>query len=251
VLWYKAWLETRWRFLVGLAVMACSAAATVLFYPQVRALVPLAPTDAAGELGRRVREAAELARTFRGYVWSHGFAEDLSQMGTLFAALLGTAGMLGPSGAPLFTLSLPVTRHRLLAVRCAVGLGELAVITFVPALLVPLLSPSVGAGYRPAEALAHGACLFVGTSVVFSLAVLLSAMSDGPWAPLLGTLAVAAALGVADRLLQTPSWSLYGLVSGETLFRTGRLPWAGLLAGAAASALLLLASAVRLDRRDF
>ena len=31
MLWYKAWLETRWRFLIGLAVLVCSAVAAVPF----------------------------------------------------------------------------------------------------------------------------------------------------------------------------------------------------------------------------
>ena len=33
MLWYKSWLETRWRFLIGLALLMLSAAGTVLYYP--------------------------------------------------------------------------------------------------------------------------------------------------------------------------------------------------------------------------
>ena len=71
MLWYKAWLETRWRFLIGLVLLMCSAAGVVLVYPRVMQLLPLVPAaDAGGEIGRRIREGAVLAREYRGYVRS-------------------------------------------------------------------------------------------------------------------------------------------------------------------------------------
>ena len=42
MIWYKAWLETRWQFLIGLAVLLCSAASTVLIRPEMLKLLPLA-----------------------------------------------------------------------------------------------------------------------------------------------------------------------------------------------------------------
>src|SRR5260370_15354436 len=35
MLWYKSWLETRWRFLIGLVLLLFSALSTVFTYPQV------------------------------------------------------------------------------------------------------------------------------------------------------------------------------------------------------------------------
>ena len=51
-------------------------------------------------------------------------------MWTLFAVLLGTGGLLSQAsgGGALFTLSLPVSRNRLLGVRAATGLAELLVL---------------------------------------------------------------------------------------------------------------------------
>src|SRR5438046_2728230 len=43
MLWYKSWLETRWRFAIGLAILILSASGTVLAYPRVVALLPLVP----------------------------------------------------------------------------------------------------------------------------------------------------------------------------------------------------------------
>src|SRR5258707_3470285 len=147
MLWYKAWLETRWRFLIGLGLVLCSAGATVFAYPKVLELLKMVPTaDLSGELGRRINEAAILARDYRGYVWSNWFRQNLMQMWTIFAVLLGTGGLLSQvsGGGALFTLSLPASRPRLLAVRAATGLVELLVLAVVPSLLIPLLSPAVG-----------------------------------------------------------------------------------------------------------
>src|SRR2546428_635138 len=109
MLWYKSWLETRWQFLIGRVVLMLSAAGTVIAYPKLMKLMPMVPTiDVSGELGRRIREAAELARSYRGYVWSQSFGQNLTQMATLFAALLGSGSPLAQRsrGAALFTLSL-------------------------------------------------------------------------------------------------------------------------------------------------
>ena len=35
MLWYKSWLETRWRFLIGLGLLLLSAGGIVYVYPQV------------------------------------------------------------------------------------------------------------------------------------------------------------------------------------------------------------------------
>src|SRR4029077_6040335 len=115
MLWYKSWLETRWRFLIGLVLLICSAAVTVFTYPRVLQLLPLLPAHADGEIGRRILEAAALVREYRGYVWSEWFRKNLLETWTLLAVLLGTGGSLMPAsgGAALFTLSVAAPRDRI------------------------------------------------------------------------------------------------------------------------------------------
>jgi hypothetical protein len=251
MLWYKSWLETRSRFLIGFAVLFCSAGGIVLTYPRVQELLPLVPTgEVGGELGRRIREAVELSREYRGFVWAQGFRQNLSQMGTLFAVLLGTGGLLS-GGAALFTLSLPATRTQLLRVRAAAGLAQWLLLALVPALLIPMLSPLVGESYALGSALVHGLCLFVAGAVFFSLAVLLSTWFLDVWRPLLIALATAACLALLEQLTPLAGRGLFAVMSGETYFRAATLPWAGLAASAAASAALLYGAAVNLERRDF
>jgi hypothetical protein len=255
MLWYKSWLETRWRFMIGLGLLMCSAAGVVLTYPKVLQLMPLVPNvDIGGELGRRIREAAELAREYRGYVWSQGFGLNLPQMITLFAVLLGTGGLAsqGAGGAALFTLSMPASRTRLLGVRAAVGLAELLVLAVIPSLLIPLLSPAIGQTYGIGATLVHSACLFVAGAAFFSLALLLSTIFTDVWRPLLIALSVAIGLALGGEVLRDLSkYTIFGVMSGETYFRTRALPWGGLLAGAALSLALLYGAAVNFARRDF
>lgn len=251
MLWYKSWLDTRWRFLIGLGLLLCSAAATVLTYPQILKLLQIAPQNVGGVFAQQIRESVELAREYRGYVWSNWFRQNLAQWATLFAVLLGTAGMLAHSGGAIFTLSLPISRPRLLGVRAATGLAELFVLVFAPSLLMPLLSPAIRQSYGVGTALIHSACFFIAVSVFFSLAFLLSTIFDDPWRPLLIALAIAFALALVDKLLRAPAFSLYRVMSAETYFRTGHVPWGGLLASAAASALFYYAAVANIVRRDF
>jgi len=255
MLWYKSWLETRWRFLIGLGLLMLSACGTVLTYPQVVKLLPLAPTaDVSGEIGRRVTEAMELARSYRGYVWSQWHRQNLLQMWAVFAVLLGTGGLLsqGSGGGALFTLSLPATRNRLLGVRAATGLAELLVLAFVPSLLLPMLSPIIGQTYGVGDTVVHGACLFIAGAVFFSLTFLLSTVFTGVWPPLLIVLCVAIMLAFGGLLLPDQSrFTIFRLMSAEAYFRGRGVPWLGLIASAAASAAMLYGAVINIARRDF
>ena len=99
MLWYKSWLETRWRFSIGLRRPVRSAVATVLAYPQSSGCCRWCPRRRlGGEVGRRLAEiAAAVERDYRGYIWAQWLRQNMTQMGTLFAVLLGTGGLL-PSG---------------------------------------------------------------------------------------------------------------------------------------------------------
>ena len=183
MLWYKSWRDTRWRFFVALGVLTLSGTGVVLIYPRVLALVPLVPaSDAGGELGRRIREIAQLSREFRGYLWAQWFHQNVRQEWTVVSALLGTGGLVaqGSTGA-LFTLSLPVSRNQLVAVRAAAGLAELLLVALTVSLLLPIVAPAVGQRYAVADAVAHAICMFAAGAVFFSLACLLSTSFDDPW----------------------------------------------------------------------
>src|SRR4029077_17132304 len=99
-----------------------------------------------GPLGARLRDAVELSRSYRGYVWAQWNRQNLTEMATLFAVILGSGGPYSQR-SELFSLSLPVSRQRLLGVRALTGLAELFVIVLVPSLVIPIFSSSVGQSY--------------------------------------------------------------------------------------------------------
>lgn len=255
MLWYKSWLETRWRFVIGMVVLLLSVCGSVLSYPEVLKLLPLASkADLNGAIGRQVAEAMELARNYRGYVWSQVFRQNMLQMWALFAVLLGTGGLLsqGSGGGALFTLSLPVTRSRLLGIRAATGLAELAVLAFAPSLLIPLLSPAIDQSYGLTDTLIHSACIFIAGSVLFSLAFLLSTIFSDVWRPALIVICLATALAIFEQVFRgLARYSVFPIMTAESYFRRGELPWLGLILSAALSAAMLYAADRNIARQDF
>lgn len=251
MLWYKAWLETRWRFLIGLVVLPGLAAVTVLGYPKVMELLRTMPqVDPGSSMGRRIGEGVALASTFNGYIWSQWFLKALPQTWTLFAALLGAGGILSQvqRGEGLFTLSLPVSRMRLAGVRAATCLAELLVLAVIPSLLIPIFAPAVGHAYPVADAIVHALCLFTAGSVFFSLSFLLSTIFPDVWRPFL----IVFCLGLVEQTLRDfAQVGMFRVMSAETYFRGDGLPWLGLLAGVALSAAMLYGAARNLARRDF
>jgi uncharacterized protein (DUF2062 family) len=254
MLWYKSWLETRWRFLIGLGILTMMACAAVLQYPAAAKLIPLAGTiDTNGPMGRLIAKAVDAQRDYRGFVWWQWYRQNLAQIGTLFALLLGSGGLLAQTtGGALFTLSLPVSRTEVLGARAATGLAEWLALAVVPSLLIPLLSPAIGQNYSVGDLLVHDACVFIVGAAFFSLALLLSTTFSDVWRPLLIACSVAVVLGIAEMVGREPSpFGIFSVMNGEVYFRTGRVPWLGLLAAASASGAMLYAAVINFARRDF
>jgi hypothetical protein len=254
MLWYKSWLETRWRFLIGLVLVIGSVASAIYSYPTVsRILASTPPKTFDGIFGRQITESLALSRDFRGYMWSEWFMGNIPELLTMFAVILGSGGLLTQieRGGGIFTLSLPVSRRRLLGVRAATGLGELAVLAVVPSLLVPLLSPSVGETYAVADALVHALCLVIASSVLFAFSFFLSTVFSDVWRPALIVLCLAILVALGEQVSGLSRYGLYGVMSGEAYFRDGIVPWAGLFASMTATAAAMSAAIVNIERQDF
>ena len=170
-------------------------------------LLPAVPEiELTGAIGRQVREALELSRTYEGYVWLQWFVNNLPKTWALFAILLGAGGLLSQAsrGGAMFTLSLPVSRERLLDIRAGAALAELLILAIVPSVLVVLLSPAVGQSYSLADALVHGVCLFIAGTVLFSLTFLLSTVFNDLWRPPLIVVGAAMCVSFAEQAIPRP-----------------------------------------------
>lgn len=254
MLWYKAWLDTRWRFLLGLALLLVFACGTVASYSTVQELVAsVSPNAITGseDLRQEFEESLEIMRTFRGYIWLQWFQQNFSGLLTIFAALLGSGSPLVQSGSgALFSLALPVSRGRWITARAGAGLAELLVLALAPSVAFAALAPFIGEQLSVGEALVYGACAFVGASVLFSVAVFISSLVNDVWRPLLLTCLAAVAIGAVGLALPE-GHGLYTAMAGGRYFEDGSLPWIELLVSAAVAAGFLYAAAANVARRDF
>ena len=256
MLWHKAWLETRWRFISALVILTLLAGGNVYDYLATQRLLPMlnstiTPPAQGPGLAGVIAEAIELQKDFRGFIYFQTFKQNLTQMGVLFAVLLGCGGLLGETrkGSALFTLSLPITRRQLLGIRSATGLGQCFAIAMIPPLIIPVLAPAIGQQFSVIDSLAHGLCLFFVGALFFSLASFLSTMFGDMWRPMLIAFLVACTAALAQAVW--PDLGLFRLMSGDTYFRTGSLPWMGFLTTAVLASALLYSAAETLERRDF
>jgi hypothetical protein len=251
MVWQKAWRDTRWRFFTGLILLLVLACGTIVDYRAVQQLGPRANIsfDVSTAIGRTLQDAFDTQREYRGFVWWQWFRQNLQQLWTIFAILIGAGGLLARAtgDGALFALTLPASRREILGGRLAVGLAELAVLALVPSLLIPLMSPAIGQSYALLDVVVHALCLTVAGSVWFCLTVLLSTMFRDLWRPLL----VAGSLAVVAAVVEYASGiGPFHVMNATSYFRSGQLPWTALLAMALLATALAYAADRTYQRQD-
>jgi hypothetical protein len=254
MLWHKAWSDLRWRAVTGVIVLLLSAMGTVFGFPLVagRVMSMGELPQGGGLVNEAIREAVELSRTFRGYVWMNAFSENLSQLGMLFAVLLGSGGLRTEAVGTLYTLSLPFSRRAFMSTRAAVGLLALLAATMMPALAIAAMAPAVGEHFPIVAAIVHGVCLFAGAAVFFGLTFWLSTSFPDPWRPGLIAFGAGTVLGLCETFLfRSQPWGLFHVASGARYFRGDGVPWLGILVLAALAAALVHRAIVSVEHRDY
>jgi len=259
LLWRKAWLDTRWRFLIGLLVVVVAACGVVFSYPRALAVATAMEQSrlqfqGTGPVAQRLSEAFAVVKIYRSYVTTQLFQQELPQMWCLFAMLLGAGGIVSQAmrGGGLYTLSLPVSRQQIVAARAGVALLELLALAAVPAVIVTLLSPAVDQSYSLADGLVHAALLFGGGAVFFSFTFLMSSIFTDIWRPP----AIMAALFfiIATIRMLSPGFTRFTLapvITGASYFATGDVPWTALMLSVLTSTVLLFLAGRIVARRDF
>jgi ABC-2 type transport system permease protein len=166
MLWYKAWRESRTRFLIAAFVLIGMCLAFVLFQNTFRA-----------EIG---------VKTYVGYIHKLVYGGSARGLFLIFALVLGLGGLNKERAlnTESFTLALPVSRLRLVTVRAVVGLLETAILSALPPLLIPDFSRFVHESYPFSQALQFG-LLWIGCgAVVFAAAFLSSTVLAGDYSAL-------------------------------------------------------------------
>jgi ABC-type transport system involved in multi-copper enzyme maturation permease subunit len=184
MLLYKAWLESRKRFALSFLAMAGLSVFFVVFHQAVRAAV----TD--HDVG------------YGEFIWKAVFQGQLRQIYVILALLLGLGGLdreraYGTAG---YTLALPVGRWRLVAARGVGGFMEAAVLAFLPAFLVPALSPFVHEPYPWGQALHYGALWTSGGVFIFAIGFLASVLFTGEYSAAIAAMTALFAYSIAADL---------------------------------------------------
>jgi ABC-2 type transport system permease protein len=244
-LWYKAWRESRARFLASAATMALMCATFVLFHRDIGSGMSDEPLS------------------YSAYLWHityKGYLRDLFLLITIFLGLGGLARErdLGCVG---FTLALPTSRSRLVATRAATGVLEVVLLALLPALLLPALSPIVAQTYPPSQAFEFAVLWATVGALTYAMGLLASVLFGGEY-----TAPIAACAGLfgysllADMSVAEPYLTeIHDVMSGtdmpyfssSTAMLTGPLPWSSLLAISFGAAALIGIGVFVTDRQDF
>ena len=174
MLFYKAWLESRTRFLLSLVTLAGLSAVFVFLNHDVRAAI------------------IDHDVTYQDYIWRSIFKGHLRDMFVMLSLMLGMGGLerersYGTTG---FTLALPIPRWRFAAARGLAGMIETAVLAFLPAVIVPLLSPLAAQSYSWGTSLEYGLLWTVGGLLIFAIGFLASIVFIGEYSAPIAAIAL-------------------------------------------------------------
>jgi ABC-2 type transport system permease protein len=179
-------------------------------------------------------------------------------MWILAAVLLGMGGLVREKaiGSVSLTLSLPVSRARLLGVRVALGALEAIALGVVPWVTVFITSLLGGMPVAITQVALYVLLLLGGGLVYFAMAIFVSSLIEGEYtAP-----AVAFGLVLLSAII-LDAWfrpfNLWRLVTGDfyidrkTFLLETHIPWLALLSSLSIASAMLLASLKVIQRREF
>lgn len=127
--------------------------------------------------------------TYLQYVWVLTYRGGVKNLFLLLTPLLGLGGLLREKayGTVTFTLGLPVTRLRLVWSRAAVALVQMGALAFLPAVLIPSLSPLVHQSYPFSQALRFSLLWMICGTILIAAPFLLSSLLGGEFSSLVVT----------------------------------------------------------------
>ena len=227
MLWYKGWLETRFRLVLVFFIITC------IFMPMAYGSSKVA---ARGVIGM-----AAIA------VW-------------LLCVFLGAAGIVtqqslqavkGLHGSTLFTLTLPVSRLRLLAVRAGLGWLEMAAGIAVLCCGWWFLFPVLRAAATTREMAEFAVVLITCGSFFYGITVLLATFLDDLWRVWGSLLCYGAIWWLLDNTHTPASVNLsWAMGDGSPVFGH-TMPWTAMVLALGLAAVLFFAALKIVQRREY
>ena len=261
MLLYKAWIETRVRFVAGLI----AAAIICIFYMEQHAwLVRWWAAELQNPHGYHGKEMMLGIHEYGWYLWHYLYDNYLQQVWSLFVILFAFGGLIRErnGGTVLFSLGLPVSRRRWLFTRLAVALLESIALSLFAVLVVVIGSAVIHQTFSLSQMLLHTA-LMVGAGVfLIAFGNLCYTLFPGNYLSLILTLVL---LGAPYLWLQTymqhmrdvgrTPWFRYldfsHTMAGPWLLSWNSTPWVSLLVAWVLTAALLAATVAYGDRLDY
>lgn len=246
MLWHKAWRESRVRFLVSAAVLSFLCAS---FVNGARHNFP---------------PIFEPTMPYSVFIWRGIYNGPNRLLFVLMVLVLGLGGLQREraSGTAACTLALPVGRFLLVSTRAAVGFLEVATLSVIPVLIVPMLSLRIGHFYPTTQAVQF-ALLFTSAGAVWLAAgFLMSTALTSEHTPTAGcVLAPFLYLAIVNgsSLQRFPAINLFNVMNGSRMpyfdpksaFLIGPPPWTTLAVLAIVAVGLLSVAARVTQRQDF
>ena len=244
LLW-KAWQESKMRFLILLIGLVLLVAYVIFSGPEfLKGYAIQHPRD---------------SLTYTEYVWQGLFNYYFQGFWIVAVLILGLGGLLREKvrGFSNYTLGLPLFRKELLETRFYVGVGESIVLGIVPAGLIPIFSSLSGQYYPWIQAFGFGFLLVASGIVFHSFSFLLSSLLSGEFAGFLVGLFVSSAAFSSFKVKALHKWSVFDIMNGarsidpHTHLLMRPLPWPGMMICIIITLSLFMVSILAIKRWNF
>jgi hypothetical protein len=230
MLWMKAWLETRWRLahVFGLIVLA------------------LVMGEEGGGLG-----SAEHARNLMSVLSVLSIFAAVNLAGAGIRTQSSLRRTRGLHGSTYFTLSLPVSRFRLLAIRAGFGLLETTTINVFMIISAWSLFSLVRGNSTFFDLLQLILSTVVCTACFYFVSVLVATILDDTWQLFGSIFVIGIGWWATSRLALPPLLNVFHFMGDASPLLTHRLPSPAMAISLSASAVLFLAAWKLVETREY
>jgi hypothetical protein len=224
----KAWLETRWRLLFVFAIPLFALAARY------------------GGLASK-----EDVRRLLGSLSAFSMFAATFLAGTGIKTQAALRQTKGAHGSLYFTLSLPVSRFRLLVARTSVGLLEFAGFNVVIYGVAWIFFPLVRGDSKPIDLLELILAAIVCCVSFYFMSVLSATVLDDVWQIWGNVLLFAAMQWINSQLHLPASWTLTGFAGDSSPLLTHQLPWTAMAISVCLAGILFSAALKVVQTREY
>jgi hypothetical protein len=230
MLWYKGWLETQAKVLLSV----CLLVAFLIFFGMTKA-----PPQAKPVAGLLLFTKSQLVVLL---TWLAG-AGIVTQ-----PSFQATKGL---HGSTLFTLSLPVSRFRLLAVRASLGFLEVSGLIVAMCCGLWELIPGLKGAVTGNEMAEFTVTLIASTSTFYFVSVLLATFLDDVWRMWGSMISYAALWGLSRWIALPAAVDIFRAIGDGSPLIAHAMPWSPMIFSLGLSAVLFFAALKIAQAREY